>query len=149
MIIWVLLCTMVLLGALITGTPAYFVVLVFPSAIILHSYEALQLHKSIRNPAMPLSSQTPTGIRFIGFVAIFLGISNLVSGFSVIQNSREVLQQIQAQMPPEAKNFHLKEAHIRAVGIFTLLVGLSVVVNANLNFRLLRWYQSKDNKKLP
>jgi hypothetical protein len=150
MIIWGLLCTFVLLAVLTSGSLAYFVVLVLPSAIVLHSYAALKLQKSIRNPAVPLNSQTPTGIRFIGFVALFIGISNLISGFSIIQNSREFLQQVQSQMTPEMKQLHFTEAHMRAVGIITLLVGLCVSVNVVLNLRLLKWYiLSRNNTNIP
>jgi len=148
MVIWGLLCAFFLLGALTSGTPAYLVVLILPSAVVLHSYAAIQLQKSIRNPSVPLSSQTPTGIRFIGFVVLFIGIMNLFSSFTLIQNSREVLQQLQSQMPPEMKGFHFKEVHIRIIGIIAMLIGLCIVVNANLNFRLLRWYiLSKDDQE--
>jgi len=150
LIIWGLLCAFVLLGALVLGNLAFLIALVFPSAVVLHSYAALQLHKSVRDPAVPLSSQTPTGIRFIGFVALFVGISNLFSGVTIIQNSREIIQQLQSQIPPEMKNFKFKEVHIHTLGIITLLVGLSVVVNANLNFRLLRqYYLSREKKDNP
>ncbi|HEY8967814.1 MAG TPA: hypothetical protein VIM64_01945, partial [Puia sp.] len=31
-------------------------------------------------------------------------------------------------------------SRVRLIGTFGLLIGLSVAVNVNLNFRLLRWY---------
>jgi len=45
---------------------------ILPSAFVLHSYAALQLRKSILHPEIPLGKQTPVGIRFIGYAALFL-----------------------------------------------------------------------------
>ncbi len=71
MIVWGIVIVLLVLNILGVGQMG---ILFFPfllCVIILHSYAALQLHKSIRNPETPLSRQTPTGIRFIGVVAAF------------------------------------------------------------------------------
>jgi hypothetical protein len=43
---------------------------VLTGSIVLHSYATLQLRKSIINPDIPLSSQTSSGIRLVGFMAV-------------------------------------------------------------------------------
>ena len=139
MIFWGLGCLLLLLGVLASGMFTMSVLLVFPSAVVLHSYAVFQLHKSIRNPAVPLNSQTPTGIRFIGFVAMFVGISDLFAGINCIQNAPDILKQLLNQ-GPQLKDLHVTAGQVRALGVFVLLIGLSVAVNVNLNFRLLRWY---------
>jgi hypothetical protein len=143
MIIWIFVSIVGLLIALGAGTPAALVVIIFPSAVVLHSYASFQLQKSIRNPAIPLNRQTPMGIRFIGFVALFVGISMLVNGISTAAQPHAYLKQwqdMQEQMNLKKGNFIPTRSMIVAAGLFSLLVGLSVAVNVNLNFRLLRWY---------
>ncbi|HZE85158.1 MAG TPA: hypothetical protein VE035_12680 [Puia sp.] len=108
-------------------------------ATALHSFAALKLHKSISNPAIPLSNQTPAGIRFVGAIALFLGIIYIGCGIVVLQNSQEVIRLMQAQYPAEIKMADLS-SRIRMGGIFLLISGLCIVVNVILNFRLLRWY---------
>jgi hypothetical protein len=103
---------------------------------LLHSYAALQLHKSIKNPAVPLSNQTPVGIRLIGFVALFFGITYFANGIAILQSPGEFVKLMQAQLPQAKFN----NGSLRAGGLFTLLCGLSISLNVFLNFRLLRWY---------
>ncbi len=156
MIIWGLLSLAVLLMVLASGTLAVAVILIFTSAIVLHSYAAFQLHKSIRNPAIPLSSQTSTGIRFIGFVAMFVGISILIWEINVLQNSHEYLKQVNETIKEmqtqysQMKGFQYTLGQIRLMGIIGLFIALCIVANVNLNFRLLRWYyflRNNDKKE--
>ena len=46
------------------------------SSIVLHSYAAIQLRKSILHPTIPLGRQTPVGIRFMGFASLFFALFN-------------------------------------------------------------------------
>ena len=144
MIIW---CFMTLAGLLVVS--AYgaiaLIVLLLPTAVVLHSYASFQLQKSIRRPAVPLNSQTSVGIRFIGFVALFAGVGTLISGIGVIQHPQVYLDQTLGSQKALQEQMHLPFAkptisQVYAVGAFVALVGLSVAVNVNLNFRLLRWY---------
>jgi hypothetical protein len=154
MIFWSLACLLGLLLVLASGTLAMLIILIFPSAIVLHSYAAFQLQKSIRNPAVPLSSQTSTGIRFIGFVALFVGISTLFQGIGIIQHGKDYLKQMldlqksmKDQMSLKNVDFVPTLSWVRMVGVFSILIGLCVAVNVNLNFRLLRWYYfQRDNQ---
>jgi hypothetical protein len=156
MIIWGLVCLVLLLGLLASGNMTMTLVLIFLSAIILHSYAAFQLHKSIRNPAIPLSSQTSTGIRFIGFVAMFIGISFIFAAVNGYQHSHDILKQMNdnakemgAQFP-QMKDFKYTIGQINMLITILLLIGLCIVVNVNLNFRLLRWYfllRNNDKKE--
>jgi uncharacterized membrane protein len=147
MIFWGLICLILLLGVLASGAMAMLIVLIFPSAIVLHSYASFQLQKSIKNPSVPLNSQTSTGIRFIGFVALFVGISLLVQGISTVIQPHTYLQQwqdyiksLQSQMGVKSIAFTPSIPKVIAMGVFSLLIGLCVAVNVNFNFRLLRWY---------
>lgn len=142
-IFWGFMCFAALLLALILRTPAALLTVIFPGAIVLHSYASFQLQKSIRNPAVPLNHQTPTGIRFIGFVALFVGISMIFQGISsVVQPHTYVkqMQEFQEQMNVKSNNFVPSVSMAIGLGVFLFLIGLCVAVNVNLNFRLLRWY---------
>jgi hypothetical protein len=113
--------------------------LVLVSAIILHSYAALKLRTSIVHPDIPLSRQTPTGIRFMGFVALFCSLMIAGNAFFILQHTNEFVQQV--KLPPEAKNLNIPRL-LRGTALFTLVFAMSILVNVVLNMRLLRWYLS-------
>lgn len=138
LIVWGVIVLFFVLNLLGAGQLA---LLFFPFLLcvtVLHSYAALQLHKSIKDPEKPLSKQTPAGIRFIGIVAGFLGIIFFVDGLAVLQNTHEAMQMAISQYPP-AKDL-ISLASLRAAGAFALISGICIVLNVLLNFRLLRWY---------
>jgi hypothetical protein len=142
MIVWALFTGIGLLETLFTGNFFFLIITFMMSVFVLHSYAALQLHKSIKNPAVPLSSQTPVGIRFIGFAALFFGIGFFTQGLAILQNIRELVKLMEpqlTQLPPEVKGMDLNKL-FRGIGIFSLVTGICIAVNVFLNFRLLRWY---------
>jgi hypothetical protein len=144
-IVWGLVILEALVIGLASGVFLYLILAFFLSSVILHSYAALKLRKSIRNPDIPLGSQTPAGIRFIGFVALLFGASCLANGITILQNAKESLKFMQAQMP-QLKDMNV--SYMRSLGAVAVLVGLSVAGNVFINFRLLRWYQfSKANSE--
>jgi len=110
---------------------------VLAGAIILHSYAALQLRKSILHPEIPLSRNTPTGIRFMGLMAFFYAILNAVSGASIIQHSGEYVKQM--KIPPGAEHLPLGEI-VQVAGVLSLLFSLTIGLNVLLNLRALRWW---------
>lgn len=116
---------------------------VLTGSIVLHSYAALQLRKSIIHPNIPLNKQTPTGIRFIGFMALFFAILNIGNAVVIIQNAAEVIKQIQLPFKPEGVDL---VSMIRGVGIFSLLFSIGIAVNVLLNIRLLKWYMAKEQE---
>ena len=142
MILWGFVVLTGLLLGVTMGNFGLMVISFFFAVIPLHSYAALQLHKSIRNPAIPLSNQTPVGIRFIGFVASFIGILYIAQGFAVIQDPAGALQLMKSQMA-ELKTLTIDS--LRLGGVFALILGLSISINVFLNFRLLRWYIFRKN----
>ncbi|MES1159446.1 MAG: hypothetical protein ABUM51_01700 [Bacteroidota bacterium] len=139
MIIWGISAGLTLLGGVLSGNMPLLIVGVLTGVIVLHSYASLQLHKSIRNPAIPLSSQTPVGLRFIGFIALFFGISFFTEGLAMLQSTRELAKLLEPQMPPQIKDMDVAK-FIRTTGIFGVVTGLCVSINVFLGFRLLRWY---------
>jgi len=139
LIVWGLFAGLGLLGGLFGGNLLFLTITVITGFIVLHSYASLQLHKSIRNAAIPLSSQTPVGIRFIGFVALFLGILYIGDGIGLLQSTGDMVRLMEPQMPPQAKGMDLNKL-FKATGIFSLLAGICIAVNVFLSFRLLRWY---------
>jgi len=139
LIIWGLISFLGILASFMASNAAPLIISFLMGAIVLHSYAALQLHKSIRNPAVPLSNQTPVGIRFIGFVALFFGVLYIGDGIAVLQNAKEFMKMLQPYMGPQPKNFN-PTAFVRGMGGFFLLAGASIVINVILNIRLLRWY---------
>jgi len=145
-IFWGLIDGLALLGGLFTLNLPVLAGAVLLSAVPLNCYAALKLHASIRLPTLPLSHQTPAGIRFVGFIALFFGITWIVKGVSVIKDSKEALESMKemlAQMPqlrdlPQSSG--ILEKSVRLGGVAVLILGLCVVVNVVLNLRLLRWY---------
>jgi hypothetical protein len=145
LVFWGLISLIGLLSGFSSGSFVLILWFFLQSSIVLHSYAAIQLHTSIRRPVIPLSAQTPSGIRFVGFVALFFGVAYLAYGVALLRSAKEILQTIQSSMP-QFKD--IKEADLRAGGVIALLLGLSIAVNVILNFRLLRrYYLSRDNEE--
>ncbi|MDO6429153.1 hypothetical protein Q4E93_01050 [Flavitalea sp. BT771] len=145
LIFWGLGCLQCLLLG-VTGNPLFLLSGFIISAIVLHSYAALRLHRSIRNPAVPLSSQTPSGIRFIGFVSLFISTLFIVFGIALIKSAHQVVPMLQEN----AQFKDISEKQLRLSGIQALVLGLSVAVNVLINLRLLRWYYlSRDSNNIP
>jgi hypothetical protein len=131
-----------LLSMLMTPNASILLVsIVLTGSIVLHSYAALQLRKSIVHPEIPLNKQTPTGIRFIGFMALFFAVLNIGNAVVIIQNAAEVVTQVQLPFKPEGIDL---VAAIRGAGIFSLLFSIGIAVNVLLSIRLLRWYMAKE-----
>jgi hypothetical protein len=132
-----MLISMPMLPVLISG--------VLIGCIVLHSYAALQLRKSISNPSIPLNKQTPVGIRMMGFMSLFFATMALMSAVFTLQNIDDLLKQ--AQVPKEM-NKSLMHKALLISSVFSLIFSLCVIVNVGLNFRLLSWYkllQSNNN----
>jgi hypothetical protein len=131
----------VLLGILVGLASGNFlnalVLILLPGAIVLHSYAALQLRKSIVRPDIPLDNQTPIGIRFMGYIVLFFALFNIVYGISVLGNIPELAKQV--KLPPEAANLNVVRL-LRFAFVFSLLFSASIAANAIINLRLLKWY---------
>jgi hypothetical protein len=110
------------------------------SAIPLNCYAALQLHKSIRRPEIKLNHQTPVGIRFIGFVALFFGLTTVMEELRNLQNPGKMLEVMKQSFSGMKGLETLTVDMVRTISAVGLILGLAVVVNVILNFRLLRWY---------
>jgi hypothetical protein len=135
-----MLAMMLLYGLAAAFIPMIIAVFLF-SSIPLHSYAALKLQKSIRHPQIKLSHQTPVGVRFIGFVALFFGICTVANTFVIISDPRTALKPMEASIV-ETKGLSESEmaAVLRVAASFVMLMGTAVIVNVILNMRLLRWY---------
>jgi hypothetical protein len=141
LIVWGgMLAFMLLFGLAARVAPMVIAVFLF-SAIPLHSYASLKLQKSIRHAQLKLSNQTPVGVRFIGFVALFFGLATMANAYFILQDPKTTLESMKASMA-DTKGITSAElmAVLKAVAVFIMLMGLSVVVNVILNMRLLRWY---------
>ena len=110
---------------------------VLASAIILHSYAALQLRKSILNPEIPLSNQTPVGIRFIGYVALFFAFVNIINSVTILQHTQDFIRQV--KLPANSPNVDVGKL-LRGVSVFAILFSITIFMNVTLNFRLLKEY---------
>ncbi|MCM5530429.1 hypothetical protein [Parasegetibacter sp. NRK P23] len=130
-----------LIQALMGGGIVAILQLLLIGSVVLHSYAALQLRKSIVNPEFPLDSKTPTGIRFIGFLALMLGVGCVFQGVQVIGNTKELIDQVELPEMPKEINV---EKMFRGVGYFVLVFGLSVAINVLLNISLLKWYRQRE-----
>jgi hypothetical protein len=119
---------------------------VLMTAIPLNCYAALKLHTSIRHPNIPLNRQTPTGIRFVGLMALFFGVTFIYSGVSFIADPKpaiEAFQQTLSQMPGSQtralSGVNMADL-VRVLAVVWLVLGLLVSINVILNLRLLRQY---------
>ncbi len=137
MIIWGFVVLVFLMAGLAAQQIFFIVVAFLMGAIVLHSYAALQLHRSIRDPAKPLSNQTPAGIRFIGIIAAFEGLYSLASGIATAYDSSNIVKTMLTQYP-QMKG--ISAAGFQMGAVVVIISGISIVVNVLLNFRLLRWY---------
>lgn len=129
---------------MMTGSPALLLPIILIGCIVLHSYAAMQLRKSIRYPSIPLSKQTPVGIRLMGFMTMFLGIMMLSNAYYILQNPKDFISQI-PPMPPQFKGVDIAKI-LNATAILMLVLGASLIANVILNFRLLRWYMLQNSK---
>jgi hypothetical protein len=143
MIVWSFFVLLLLALFLFSQAMIMLFLFVLLSSIPLNCYAALQLHKSIRRPTVKLSSQTPTGIRFVGFVALFLAITTVINDLTLIGNAREAVKLVKdgmVQVKNAADLSYMTVSFFRIVGIIGTILGLCVGANVLLNFRLLRWY---------
>jgi hypothetical protein len=151
LLLWGFLIVMLALASLaMKATPLIFV-LVLLGAIPLNCYAALQLQKSIRQPAARLSNQTPTGIRFVGFVALFFAINFVVNGITLTGNSKAAVKIFNDEMAQVkgAERFHVTAGYFQGLGALIIFLGLCIGVNVVLNFRLLRWYYLVRQSDVP
>ena len=133
-----------IMAAFTPGTLAILTSIVLVSAVILHSYAALQLRKTLLYPSVPLSRQTPTGIRFIGLMALFYALLNGGYAILILQHTAEFASQI--KIPAGAEKMPIA-AFIRFGGGFSLLFSASIACNVFLNLRLLaQWYREQMPK---
>jgi hypothetical protein len=148
LIFWGMIVAFGLLGSVVVGQMALVASLVLLSAIPLNCFAALKLHSSIRYPNVPLSHQTPVGIRFVGLIGLFFGITNIVTGCSILvdpgplmDSLKDMVAQMAAQMPENMRSyFTVRKSIVMFSGGVSLVLGLMVAVNVVLNLRLLRWY---------
>ena len=145
LIFWGLILVALFLGVLLTGQTVILAGVVLLSAIPLNCYAALKLHTSIRYARVPLSHQTPVGIRFVGLMALFFGFTFIFTGGQLFSNPKpglEAFSQFTEQFvkPVQAKLTGLAMTFVRSLAVAFLLLGVLVVVNVILNLRLLRWY---------
>lgn len=142
MIFWGIPIISAILQSFVAPNLPILVMLVLLAAIPLHSYAALQLLKSIRNPEVRLSHNTPVGIRFVGLVALFFGILLTGCGAVILQGAKEMLPLFKEQMSAykEIDPSMLTVGVLQKYGVFMMLLGLAIIVGVILDLRLLRWY---------
>jgi hypothetical protein len=130
-----------LLQATSMGIPLAWVVVVLMAAIPLNSYAALQLHKSIRRPEIPLSHNTPAGIRFVGSFVVLIGICFLGFGVLLLEWPQDFLAAFKEQAVNMNQLVNLTSVdQLRSLGVFVVVLGIVMIASALLNMRLLRWY---------
>ena len=142
LIVWILFILLMALASWTLQMTSLLYMLFLLIAIPLNCYASLRLQKSIRHPAVPLSSQTPVGIRFVGFFVLFLAISIIINGFTLIGSAPATVTLTREQMDP-IKNISrivITAGYFRCLGAIVVFLGLCIGVNVILNFRLFRYY---------
>jgi len=138
-----------LLQSLASPNPLILVILVFFAAIPLNSFAALKLHKSLRNPKLPLGHQTPIGIRFVGVFALVIGAIIACCGIMISQHAQEFLPSFKEQMAQYKQAGPITVNSVREASIFMIVLGVAEVANVILNTRLLRWYYLVKRSDVP
>jgi hypothetical protein len=137
--------TIILIYALVAG------------AVVIHSILSLSLQKSLVNPEVPLKSNTPGGIRIMGFMAMFYGVSLAFYGAGGLGQMNEVLDQTMQQMKQMQQMATQQAMPDRATMqkmltgflVFFLVHGICVIVNCALSFSLLKkWQKSKQDNNV-
>jgi hypothetical protein len=129
---------------LVSADPTTLISLLLVSSVILHSYAALQLRKTLAKPEILLSRQTPTGIRFIGLAALLYAMINGSYSIMMIQHSSEFIKQFKNL--PGAQNMSATSVFPIAVAL-SILFSATVATNVILNLRLLgKWYRGQQEK---
>lgn len=139
LVVWGFIVFFATLLSFAMGNMLFLAVTFLTAATILHSYASLKLHKSIRHSNIPLSDQTPAGIRFVGFVALFVGVMYIGNGVAILQTPADFAKIDLSKLPAEYRNVDLGRL-VSVSGIFCVIIGFCTVVNVLLNIRLLRWY---------
>ncbi|MDR3711864.1 MAG: hypothetical protein P4L51_03545 [Puia sp.] len=153
LIVWGFIILVGAMLALASSSIQLFIIVFLMSGILLQGYAALKLRKSIKNPGIPLGTQTPIGIRLMGSLALFIGIMLISQGIAVLQNIQEFIKGLRDMSETlyqgNTKNMNLTRAAWET-GIFSIIVGLCCAANAVINFRLLRWHLfAKSNEQDP
>ncbi len=136
LILWGFIAFMVLINAL-TAYPPLIVAAVLLCGVPLHFYASLRLQRSLRQQT-PLDGQTPSGIRFVGPIALLFGFMFVAEGYVCLRNTTEAVALMKQNSPQYAKELTVQL--IRTTGTFVLVLGLITCTNVILNFRLLRWH---------
>ncbi|HEY8387995.1 MAG TPA: hypothetical protein VIK74_05295 [Parasegetibacter sp.] len=136
-----LLCLISVTGLLLMANAALLIPVLLTGAVVLHSYAALQLRRSVVDPFVPLDSKTPTGIRFIGYLALLFAVVNISNGIVILKDTDAVLAQV--EMPAEASQFDM-HAFLRGAAVIILIFSASIVVNVLLNLLLLRKFMLEN-----
>jgi hypothetical protein len=131
-------------GLMVHDVKIMLIVVVFIGAIVLNNYAALQLRKCILQPTRQLSRETSLGVRFFGFVALFCSVMFVGTGVFVLQNLKEMAQQLPQQIDTKGLNV---QSFLPGVGIFILVFGLTIALNVVLAMRLLRWYYLANQQR--
>lgn len=135
-----------LMGVLMMGNMVMLLPVLLVASIALHSYASLQLIRSVKDPSVPLSTQTPMGIRMVGFVALFFSVTNIIGAVTAWQNAGEFVEKTRETLPEQLKDFDIKP-YLQGMLIFLFVFNISIAVNVLISMRLLRRYQRENVKK--
>lgn len=129
-------------------TPALSAVLIFvllTGSVVIHSVLSLSLQQSLKDPAKPLKSNTPGGIRIMGFMAIFYAVMLITNGIYGLIHLDEMLQEAMKQLPKNQPAPSLQAMRSLMTGLVIVLVlhAAGVLVNCALSFGYLRQWQEK------
>lgn len=112
-------------------------------SVVIHSILSIALQQSLRNPERPLKSNTPGGIRIMGFMATFYAVLLITNGIFGLNNMDEMLQQAMQQLPQNqpAPSMAFMRSLMTGMIIFLIVHAAAVLVNCALSFAFLRQWQ--------
>jgi len=130
-----------LVQAVVMGSLLMLIVAVLLASVPLNGFAGLQLQRSIKNPHIKLSHQTPVGIRFVGSVVILIGIFMAGIGLIVLLAAKEILQVWKENAVDMPKQLNISSvSQLQGAGAEMLFFGSIMIAGAVINMRLLRWY---------
>lgn len=123
--------------------------LLFWGACFIHSVLSLYLQRSMLLPEVPLKENTPGGIRIMGVIEVLFSSLMIIVGIVLITLSGNIINDVRAMLPTPEEQKAITPAAIQVAGVFCLIPGIILILNAVLSFGILRQWQQRQEHNNP
>ncbi|MBO9729317.1 MAG: hypothetical protein J7623_11830 [Chitinophaga sp.] len=95
-------------------------------------------------PEVPLKENTPGGIRIMGVIEVLFSSLMIVVGITLISLPGNIINDVRAMLPTPEEQKAITPMAIQVAGVFCLIPGLILIINAVLSFGILRKWQERQ-----